>query len=351
MGDAGVREAVCCPNSQNGCIFAGYYDSVMEPIIEPVDPRLLEEELTDQKFVRNTNNGYHKIYILTAHDSPNVMRELGRLREITFRDAGGGTGLELDIDEFDTMAVPFHQLIVWNPVDLEIVGGYRFIHGKDLPFDETGRLKSATGELFEFSPRFTRDYLSESIELGRSFVQPNYQPTFNLRKGMYSLDNLWDGLGAMIIDNPDVKYFFGKMTMYPQYNRTARDIVLRFLKMFFPDPDRLMTPLNPVKKETPEEVLSSIFTADTFDDNYKILVQAVRKYKENVPPLVNAYMNLSPTMRTFGTSINAGFGDVEETGILINISDIYPLKKERHLKTYMERLSSLRNIRWRRKRQ
>jgi hypothetical protein len=323
----------------------------MEPIIEPVDPRLLEEELTDQKFVRNTNNGYHKIYILTAHDSPNVMRELGRLREITFRDAGGGTGLELDIDEFDTMAVPFHQLIVWNPVDLEIVGGYRFIHGKDLPFDESGRLKSATGELFEFSPRFTRDYLSESIELGRSFVQPNYQPTFNLRKGMFSLDNLWDGLGAMIIDNPDVKYFFGKMTMYPQYNRTARDIVLRFLKMFFPDPDRLMTPLNPVKTETPEELLSSIFTAISFEDNYKILVQAVRKYKENVPPLVNAYMNLSPTMRTFGTSINAGFGDVEETGILINISDIYPLKKERHLKTYMERLSSLRNIRWRRKRQ
>jgi hypothetical protein len=323
----------------------------MEPIIEPVDKKLLEEELTELKFVRNTNNGYNKIYIITAHDSPNLMREVGRLREITFRDAGGGTGRELDIDDFDTMPVPFHQLIVWNPVDMEIVGGYRFIHGKDLPFDEKGHLKSATGELFEFSPRFLRDYLSESIELGRSFVQPNYQPTFNLRKGMYSLDNLWDGLGAMIIDNPDVNYFFGKMTMYPQYNRTARDIVLRFLRTYFPDPDHLLTPLYPVETETPEDFLSSIFTASTFEENYKILVQKVRKFNENVPPLVNAYMNLSPTMRTFGTSINRDFGDVEETGILIHISDIYPRKKERHLKTYMERLSSLRNIRWRRRKQ
>lgn len=321
----------------------------MESIIDPVDPHLLEEELNEQKFVRNTNNGYNKIFIITAHDSPNVMRELGRLREITFRDAGGGTGKSLDIDDFDTMPVPFHQLIVWSPVDREIVGGYRFIHGKDLPFDESGKLKSATGELFEFSPRFLRDYLAESIELGRSFVQPNYQPTFNFRKGMYSLDNLWDGLGAMIIDNPDVKYFFGKMTMYPQYNRTARDLVLRFLEIYFPDPEKLMIPLNPVKRETPEDLLARTFTASTFEDNYKVLVQTVRKYKENVPPLVNAYMNLSPTMRTFGTSINTDFGEVEETGILIHISDIYPRKKERHLKTYMERLSSLRNIRWRRK--
>lgn len=321
----------------------------MEPIIDPVDPQLLQEELTEQKFVRNTNNGYNKIYIFSAHDSPNLMRELGRLREITFRDSGGGTGKEVDIDEYDIMSVPFHQLIVWDPVDQQIVGGYRFVHGKDLPFDEKGKLISATAELFDFSPRFLRDYLSESIELGRSFVQPNYQPTYNFRKGMYSLDNLWDGLGAMIIDNPDVKYFFGKMTMYPQYNRTARDIVLRFLQIYFPDPEHLMRPVYPVVPETSEEMLSNVFTGATFEENYKILVQTVRKYKENVPPLVNAYMNLSPTMRTFGTSMNPFFGDVEETGILIHINDIYPRKKERHLKTYIERLSTLRNIRWRRK--
>lgn len=321
----------------------------MESIIEPVDQNLLEAELTDSTFLRNTNNGRNKIYVFTAHDSPNLMQEVGRLREITFRDAGGGTGRSIDIDEFDTMELPFHQLIVWDPREREIVGGYRFIHGRDITCSSKGCLNSATAELFRFSNNFVRDYLPHSIELGRSFVQPNYQPLVNLRKGMYSLDNLWDGLGAMIIENPDVKYFFGKMTMYPDYNRTARDIILYFLKKYFPDTETLMTPIEPVKAETPDSVIAGIFSAPTYTENYKILIQEIRKYNEHVPPLVNAYMNLSPTMRTFGTAINHDFGEVEETGILIHIEDIYPRKKERHLTTYIQRLSNL-GLRWRRRR-
>jgi hypothetical protein len=319
----------------------------MNPIIPAVDPALLDMELTESKFVRNTNNGHNKIYVFTAHDSPNLMREVGRLREITFRDAGGGTGKAVDIDPFDLMEPPFRQLIVWNPEDHEIVGGYRFIHGKDIPCDKEGCLNSATAELFDFSPKFLRDYLPTSIELGRSFVQPNYQPTFNLKRGMYALDNLWDGLGAMIIDNPDVKYFFGKMTMYPQYNTTARDIILWFLKKYFPDNEHLLTPKKRVVPVTDEVYIESIFNAPTFEENYKILIQSIRKHNENIPPLVNAYMSLSPTMRTFGTAINDDFGEVEETGIMINIQDIYPRKTERHVKTYIQRLSSLRSLRWR----
>jgi len=277
------------------------------------------------------------------------MQEIGRLREITFRDAGGGTGKPVDIDEFDTDEMPFQQLIVWDPSDKAIVGGYRFIHGKDIPCNEKGCINSATGELFQFTARFIRDFLPESIELGRSFVQPAYQPTFNLRKGLYSLDNLWDGLGAMIIDNPDVKYFFGKMTMYPSYNRTARDIILHFLKTFFPDNLSLMSPFESVRQETDQEFLNSLFQAPTFEENYKMLVQTIRSYHEAVPPLVNAYMSLSPAMMTVGTAINPGFGDVEETGILIHIEDIYPRKKDRHLSTYIQRLSALRNWRWKKR--
>lgn len=317
----------------------------METIISAVDRHLLEAELTENKFVRNTNNGQNKIYIFTAHDSPNLMKELGRLREITFRDAGGGTGKSIDIDEFDVMEEPFHQLIVWDPTDHQIVGGYRFIHGKDIPCMQNGCLSSATAELFDFSHKFIRDYLPYSIELGRSFVQPEYQPTVNLRKGMYALDNLWDGLGAMIIENPDVRYFFGKMTMYPQYNKTARDLVVYFLQNFFPDNENLLKPKEAVSIQTPIENLRNVFAGATFEENYKILVHEVRKNGELVPPLVNAYMNLSSTMRTFGTAINKGFGDVEETGIMIKIDDIYPRKKERHLKTYIQRLS-FRGFRW-----
>lgn len=322
----------------------------MEPIIAPVDKKLLESELIDSTFLRNTNNGHNKIYVFTAHDSPYLMREIGRLREITFRDAGGGTGKSTDIDEFDTMEVPFQQLIVWDPVESEITGGYRFIHGRDIQCDHGGCNHSATAELFQFSNKFIRDYIPVSIELGRSFVQPNYQPLVNFRKGMYALDNLWDGLGAMIIENPDVKYFFGKMTMYPDYNRTARDIVLYFLRRYFPDTETLMLPVESVVSETPDAVIAELFSARTFEENYKILIQTVRRHGEHVPPLVNAYMNLSPTMRTFGTAINHDFGNVEETGILIHIEDIYPRKKERHLKTYIQRLSSLKGLKWRRKR-
>lgn len=321
----------------------------MEDIIAPVDREILESELASCTFLRNTNNGHNKIFVFTAHDSPNLMREVGRLREITFRDAGGGTGKSVDIDEFDVMEVPFQQLIVWDPVEGEITGGYRFLHGRDISCANKDCVQSATAELFDFSNQFVRDYLPESIELGRSFVQPNYQPQINLRRGMYSLDNLWDGLGAMIIENPEVKFFFGKMTMYPDYNKPARDIVLYFLRKYFPDTETLMTPREPVVCETPDSVLAEIFSARTYEENYKVLIQTVRKHGENVPPLVNAYMNLSPTMRTFGTAINHGFGDVEETGILIHIADIYPRKKERHLKTYIQRLSSLKGLKWRRK--
>ena len=306
----------------------------MQPIIPPVDKSLLEAELTPEKFVRKTNNGNNLIYIFDYPDSPNLMRELGRLREITFRDSGGGTGKEIDIDEFDLGDHPFHQLIVWNPEDKEIVGGYRFLQGDRILFNEKGEIQSPTAELFTFSEKFIKEYLPWGIELGRSFVQPNYQPQFNLRKGMYSLDNIWDGLGAIVIDNPGYKYFFGKLTMYPHYDHFARDLVLFFLYKFFPDHENLLTPLHPLLLRNDKDFMNSLFTGSSYEENYKILVHLVRKQNETVPPLVNAYMSLSSTMKTFGTSLNHGFGDVEETGILITISDIYEFKIDRHIATY-----------------
>jgi hypothetical protein len=305
----------------------------MENIIAPVDRKLLENELTQDKFVRTTNNGNNLIYMFTGEECPHLLREIGRLREITFRDAGGGTGLAVDIDEFDTGANAFQQLVVWNPNDREIVGGYRVAHGKAL-VGENGKVHSPTEELFSFSGLFIKEYLPYCIELGRSFVSTMYQPQYNLRKGMYSLDNLWDGLGAIVIDNPDVKYLFGKVTMYPHYDPVARDLVLFFLEKFFPDNDRLLTPRErlPLKMDIKE--LEGMFQGTSYEENYKILVQKVRAQNENIPPLVNAYMSLSATMRTFGTSLNRGFGDVEETGIIITIRDIHDIKKDRHILTY-----------------
>ncbi len=306
----------------------------METIIPPVDRALIEKELNDDRFIRDTNNANNKIFVITHHDSPNTLREIGRLREMTFRDAGGGTGKALDLDEYDTDEVPFKQLIVWDPDEREIIGGYRFIHGKDIAINADGSLHTPTGKLFNISEKFIKEYRPVTVELGRSFVQTFYQPTVDLRRGMYSLDNIWDGLGSIIIDNPDIKYLFGKVTMYPHYDALAKDLLYYFIDKYFPDKEKLMTPITAVESNTSEKVLKSIFTGCNYDEDYKILVHKIRALKEGIPPLFNAYMNLSATMRSFGAALNEGFGGVEEMGINVTIADIYDYKKDRHISSY-----------------
>jgi hypothetical protein len=307
---------------------------MQQTIIEPIDRTLLENELTSDKFLRTTNYGNNEIYITTHHNSPNVMLEVGRLREVSFRTAGGGTGKSADIDNYDTDPVPYHQLILWDPAEREIVGGYRFILGYNVELDNNGKPKLATSGLLDYSEKFIKEYLPVTIELGRSFVQPKYQPSKESRKGLFSLDNLWDGLGALVVDHPEIKYFFGKVTMYDHFNPIARDMILYFMHKFFPDTENLTWPIHPLPYKTDVSAFENLFNADTFDANHKILFQEVRKLGENIPPLVNSYMVISPTMRTFGTAINDTFGGVEETGILLKIEDIYEQKKDRHLNSY-----------------
>jgi hypothetical protein len=294
----------------------------------------LQKELNKDRFLRKTNNGNNEIYIVSHKNSPHVVREIGRLREITFRDAGGGTGKSIDLDEFDQGDHEFLQMILWDPAENEIIGGYRYILCKDLFIDETGKVHSPTAELFVYSEKFIREYFSTTIELGRSFVQPLYQPQYNMRRGMFALDNLWDGIGALLIENPEVKYLFGKVTMYADFDPFARDLIQFFMHKFFPDPDNLISPINHLKINTSEKILNNIFTGCNYEENYRILVQQVRKLGENIPPLFNAYMSLSATMKTFGAARNEHFGNVEETGILVTVSDIFDVKKERHLVTY-----------------
>ena len=304
----------------------------MKTIISEVDRQLLEQELNDDTFIRRTNNGNKEIFVVTHQNAPNVLREIGRLREITFREAGGGTGKELDLDEYDLEERPFKQLVVWDPEHKEIVGGYRFKEGRFIYESAlAGDPHTPTAHLFNLNEVFIRNYLQKTIELGRSFVQPKYQPNYDLRRGLYSLDNLWDGLGYLTVDYPEVEYFFGKITMYPSFNVEARDYILYFLNLYFKDPENLITAKYPLSYKHDEKKLAELFCGDDYIKDYKTLNHKVRSLGENIPPLVNAYMNLSPTMRTFGTSVNERFGNVEETGILIRLADIYPSKKDRHI--------------------
>lgn len=302
-----------------------------KPIVPPVDRELLKSELNKDRFVRITRKGGNEIYIVNQHNSPNTLIEIGRLREVTFREAGGGTGEEMDLDKYDLLENCYDQLIVWNPEDKEIIGGYRFIRCIDSVSEDGGKLALSTANYFDFEDRFVADYLPKMIELGRSWVQPSYQPSVNPRKGLFALDNIWDGLGAVTVLNPDIEFFFGKFTMYPSYNTECRNFLLYFLHFYFPDKEKLMKPKYPIKMDYDEDAFEALLQGLEFMDGYRVLNQFVRSRGENVPPLVNVYMHLSPTMKIFGTSVNPDFGGVEETGILVTLKDIYEEKKSRHL--------------------
>lgn len=307
-----------------------------EAIIQPISKELIKRELTPERQLRMTNKSHNEIYVITANDSPNVMKEIGRLRETAFREAGGGTGKSMDIDEFDLGDNCYKQLIVWNPEAEEIIGGYRYLLGTDWKLNADGQPHLATSHMFHFSDKFIKEYMPYTVELGRSFVSPEYQSSKMGSKSLFALDNLWDGLGALTVIRPNIKYFFGKMTMYPSYIRRGRDMILYFLKKHFDDKENLIIPMKPLKIETDENELKELFCEDDFKKDYRILNREIRKLGYNIPPLVNAYMGLSPTMKLFGTAINYGFGDVEETGILITVNEILEEKRIRHIDSFIK---------------
>lgn len=302
----------------------------MEKIIDPIEKEIIKSELSRERFVRNTRKGDNEIYIVDQHNAPNVLQEIGRLREVTFRASGGGTGASVDLDDYDLSEHCYKQLIVWSPEDEQIVGGYRFIKCSEA-IDENGEIHLSTAHYFKFTERFIKDYLPYTIELGRSWVQPNFQPSVNPRKGLFALDNIWDGLGALVNLNAEIRYFFGKVTMYPNYNTASRDFLLHFMHHYFPDTENLMKPIHPLVQNYDRDYVESQLKGLDFKDGFKVLNSAVRENGEFIPPLVNIYMSLSPTMKTFGTAVNPEFGNVEETAILVTIADIYQDKKERHM--------------------
>ncbi len=305
----------------------------MEVIVNKIPRQALLEELNPRTFVRKVNFGNNEIYIVNCNNAPNTIQEIGRLREITFRKAGGGTGKSIDLDEFDYGINPYQQLLVWNSEDQEVVGAYRFMSCKDASI-ENGKVKLSSTELFDFSDDFIKNYLPYTIELGRSFIQPMYQPSLLNRKGMFSLDNLWDGLGAIIVDNPWMKYFYGKVTMYQNYNKNARNILLSFLKHYFPDIKKLVYPKTHLKIATLDKEFLQLINNKPYKDGHLLLNKYIKSFGEHVPPLINSYMSLSNKMMVFGSAHNDKFGQVEETAILIPIADIHVNKMERHVATY-----------------
>ena len=318
----------------------------MEKIIDPVSVDLLKAELTPDKKLRDSNKGGNEIYVINHHNSPNLMREIARLREISFRDGGGGTGMEMDIDEFDTMEKPYEQIMVWDPDAEAIIGGYRYILGPDVTFRENGQPNITSADLFHYSDTFIKDYLPHVIELGRSFVTPEYQSSKAGAKALFALDNLWDGLGAVIMQHHDIMYFMGKMSMYQSYDPLARDLIMSYLHKHFSDKDNLAVADDPVGISIDPRLAGLILKDEDLKEDYKNLNTAVRSLGTNIPPMINAYMTLSPTMKVFGTGINREFGDVLDTGIMICFNEMYEEKRDRHMKSFIKNAAEKMRLRF-----
>jgi len=315
---------------------------MMKPIISAVDKQILKQELTKELFLRPTNKAHNEIYVITAHNAPNVMREIGRLRELSFRSGGGGTGEEIDIDSYDYMEKPYNQLIVWDPVALEIIGGYRYLPGYEVEYETNGQPKFVMSHLFTFSDQFIKDYIPYTIELGRAFVQPDYQTSKMGTKSLFALDNLWDGLGALIYSVKGARYFIGKVTIYNTYPVVARDLIYEYMVRYFPDPDALIVPKKPVQVcAENKEIAKNLFVEKDSSSNYKALQKAVRNEGETIPSMFHAYIGLTDTMHVFGSIFDKDFGSVYETGIMITMADLLETKKARYIMPYIEYLKKV----------
>ena len=309
----------------------------MNTIIDPVPVELLKAELTKSKKLEDTNKGHNELYVVSWQDSPNVVTEIGRLREMTFRAAGGSTGNAVDLDEYDKMEKPYKQLIVWDPDNEAIVGGYRFFFGSDATFDEKGQPIMASSHQFHFSQKFIDEYLPHVLELGRNFVAPAYQSSKNGSKSIFALDNLWDGLVALIMKNQNLLYFFGKITIYPSYDHISRDLIYHFLWKHYGDKDELVRPWDDlaVMPDSDPDLMNLIVKRDDLAEDYKLLREAVRLRGVNVPPNVTAYISITSEMLMFGTAVNRLMHNIEDTAVLIPFDTIYHEKKMRHIGAYL----------------
>lgn len=314
----------------------------MKEIIPAVDKELLKKELTKKHFLRPTNKANNEIYDITAHEAPNVMREIARLRELSYRAGGGSTGEELDMDYMDTMDEPYHQIVVWNPEAEEIIGGYRYLHGKKCRFDDNGQPIITSAHLYHYSDYFIKDYLPYTIELGRAFVQPKYQTRDMGMKSIFALDNTWDGLGAVVYSNPDVKFLIGKVTIYPSFDPISRDLIYAFLRRFCYDRKGLFEPYKPIGISLEaQEIADEIFEGDNPQINYHLLQKAIRSRGSVIPPMFSAYLSLTTELKFFGNALNDELANVYETGIMIEVADINQDKILRYIGSYVDYIRTI----------
>lgn len=289
-------------------------------IAHPEDRKLLQNELKEAELVGETRDG-NRIYVFDYREDSAVIREIGRLREVAFRKVGEGTGKNRDLDKFDQH---YRHLILWDRENLEIAGSYRIGIGKEIL--ETQGIKGFyTSTLYHFRPEFT-PYLQQSVELGRSFVNPKYW-------GKASLDYLWQGLGAYLNTMRDVRYVIGPVSMSADYPRELMDQLVYFYRRYFACPQTLATAVHPyeLSSETKAQ-FDALFGEQDSDTAFDFMQQNFIAKGHKLPILYKQYTSvLEPGgFQSIVFSVDPGFGDCLDGLCMADLRMIKTAKKKRY---------------------
>lgn len=292
-------------------------------VIHPVSARQLRDQIYKNEFIGQTTDG-KKIFLVEYQKSKDIIREIARLRELTFRKVGEGTGTKKDTDRFDKY---YKHIVLWDDNQLEIVGSYRLADGKSV-LTELNSDAFYTSTLFKFNNNFI-PLLFNAVELGRSFVQSKYWNSL-------ALDYLWQGIGKYLSINQHIRYLFGPVSLSNNYSSEAKDMIVFFFSKWFPPKRNYITSINPFElSKNSVEKLNQIFKFDDYQKELAILKNLLNNLGFTIPVLYKQYADLCIPggVQFLGFNIDSNFGNCIDAFILVDLNYLKENKKRRYLNT------------------
>lgn len=291
-------------------------------IAHPEERKTIRGELKKSTLLGQTSDG-KKIYLYEYELGSTLMKEIGRLREFTFRKVEEGTGSKRDVDTFDRH---YKHIILWDDEELEVVGAYRIGEANFIK-EYFGKEGFYAHTLFEFEEGF-EPYMNNAIELGRSFVQPRYW-------GSRALDYLWQGIGAYLSQNPHIRYMYGPVSLSDVYPKIAKNLIISFYSLYFSTPQRLVTARNGyfMSKTEREEALC-VFKGSDYKEDFATLKEQLSLMDLSVPTLYKQYTELCDEggILFLDYNIDKDFANCVDSFILVDITKIKEAKRARYIK-------------------
>lgn len=263
-----------------------------------------------------------QMFLYSSPDTSPVLREIGRLREITFRAVGEGTGRRRDIDSFDYY---YQHLILWDEEDLEIIGAYRVIDSGSVLERHGKGERLYTGSLFSLDPE-RHEFLSNGLEFDRSFIQQRYW-------GKRSLDYLWHGIGAFLANNPDYRYLFGPVSISNSMPQNAKDLLIYFYKLYFSDGEKTSCSKNPFNFSQSTGEIGKEFGGKDYRQDFKKLKSLLANMGTATPTLYKQYSELYQPggVRFLDFNIDQDFNNCVDGLVVVDLHKLKEKKRNRYV--------------------